>query len=230
MRLQTGPRHPEDKGGFTLVEVVMTVVIMGLIIAPLSMAMIQALNLVPQSGARTQDATDDQHALQQWADDVSQTERALVANGPHSALGVLSPTQTLATWTMQNASWTFACPSVAEKDMLFIGWWSEPAGPLVSTTPGVEYYVNFSVPSPANGMMIADLHRVPLVFLTEQPGDTILRHGYCSPGESSTARVDATAQAGVQENFMLTFKVHDTTVASTPLVTSIYNTSTRVQE
>jgi len=211
----------------------MTVVIMGLIIAPLSMALVQALNLVPQSGARTQDATDDQHSLQQWTDDVSQSEYAVVANGAsHQGLWVLAPTQTLATWTLQSASSTFACPATANSLLLYWGFWSDPPAPLGGTMPGAAYSVNFSAPSPpaANGMMVAELHRVPSVGLTPQPGDTVLRRGYCLPGESTTARMDATPQAGVQENFMLTFKVHDTPSPTTSLVTSIYNASARVQE
>jgi len=81
--------------------------------------------------------------------------------------------------------------------------------------------------------MIAELHRVPTAavsFLPVTSADVVLRRGYCSPGESSTAKIDATAQAGVQENFMLTLNVHDTPGPSTPLVTSIYNASDRIQE
>jgi prepilin-type N-terminal cleavage/methylation domain-containing protein len=51
-------RTNRDQGGFTLVEMVATIVIMGIIVVPLTSALIQALNTVPTSGERTQQATD----------------------------------------------------------------------------------------------------------------------------------------------------------------------------
>jgi prepilin-type N-terminal cleavage/methylation domain-containing protein len=66
--------------GFTMVEVVTVVVIMGLVIAPLCMALTQAMNLIPQSSARAQAATDNDRLLATFSDDVAQTQ--VYVNGP----------------------------------------------------------------------------------------------------------------------------------------------------
>ncbi|HET9729451.1 MAG TPA: hypothetical protein VFR41_08535 [Acidimicrobiia bacterium] len=71
-RLQA--RAAGDEAGLTLVEMLATIIIMGLIIGPLSMAMVEALNIIPQSGQRTQSATDYSRLQQALADDASQAQ------------------------------------------------------------------------------------------------------------------------------------------------------------
>jgi prepilin-type N-terminal cleavage/methylation domain-containing protein len=59
--------------GFTLVEMIVAIVIMGLVVAPLCMALTQAMNLVPTTSAREQVATDSERLLEQFSADVAQT-------------------------------------------------------------------------------------------------------------------------------------------------------------
>ena len=61
--------------GFTMIELVTTVVIMGLIVVPLSMIALQALQLVPATGARTQGATDRSRLISQFSDDVANAQQ-----------------------------------------------------------------------------------------------------------------------------------------------------------
>jgi prepilin-type N-terminal cleavage/methylation domain-containing protein len=71
--------------GFTLVEMVATIVIMGLVMAPLCMALLQAMNLIPASSARTQVATDTDRLVSQFSDDVAQTQDYV--NNPANTAG-----------------------------------------------------------------------------------------------------------------------------------------------
>ncbi len=73
-RFLAARRSARDERGFTLVELVMTITIMGLVITPLSMAMIQALTLIPTSGARTQTATDGVRLQSALVSDISQAQ------------------------------------------------------------------------------------------------------------------------------------------------------------
>jgi hypothetical protein len=66
-----------------LIEVVVTVVIMGLIIAPLTTALFEAMRLVPASGDRTRLATDSELVATKLSDDVASGQQIynVVASG-----------------------------------------------------------------------------------------------------------------------------------------------------
>ena len=68
-KLRCDARRDED--GYTLVELLATVVIMGIVMAPLSMVVVQSLTLVPQAGARTHSAIAHQRIINQFATDAA---------------------------------------------------------------------------------------------------------------------------------------------------------------
>jgi prepilin-type N-terminal cleavage/methylation domain-containing protein len=73
-------RSSATEQGFTLVEVVACVVIMAIIIVPLSTTLIQAMNLVPAAGGRTQLATGEDRLQSTLTDDLQQANYILLFN------------------------------------------------------------------------------------------------------------------------------------------------------
>src|SRR3954447_7551598 len=71
-------RRQDTELGFTLVELLITVVILGLVVGPLGIGLVQALRVIPDSGERTQAATDRDRALLVFADDVAQAQNTAV--------------------------------------------------------------------------------------------------------------------------------------------------------
>lgn len=63
------PRRAEH--GFTLTELLVAVVLMGLIVGPLSMALVQSFTILPQASARSQAAIERRFAIDAMEDDVA---------------------------------------------------------------------------------------------------------------------------------------------------------------
>jgi hypothetical protein len=68
-----------DENGFTVVELITCVVLMGIVVAPLTFALIQSLTLVPANKVRTESAIDRTFALNRFSDDVANAQ-AFFAN------------------------------------------------------------------------------------------------------------------------------------------------------
>ena len=60
-----------DQRGFTVVEMVTCVVLMGIVVAPLALAVSQAINLVPEDRARSEAAIDRSLVLNRFSDDLA---------------------------------------------------------------------------------------------------------------------------------------------------------------
>jgi type II secretory pathway pseudopilin PulG len=67
-------RRARDEGGFTLVDVIASMVIMGIIIVPLGSVLFQAMKTIPSNGGRAQAATDTSRLESQLIDDINQMQ------------------------------------------------------------------------------------------------------------------------------------------------------------
>jgi prepilin-type N-terminal cleavage/methylation domain-containing protein len=79
-----------DEHGFTLVEMLAAIVIMGLVLAPLCTAFMQAMTLIPANGARTQAATDADRLQTTLGNDITQAQLINIYKAP-AATGVVTP-------------------------------------------------------------------------------------------------------------------------------------------
>ena len=60
--------------GFTMAEMLSVIVILGIVMVPLCLTLVSSLTLVPQSGTRTQNATDAARTIEQFSDDIEQSQ------------------------------------------------------------------------------------------------------------------------------------------------------------
>lgn len=68
-------RHLHDEGGFTLIEMVVTVAILGMVSAGLFGVVLQYLKTTTNTGSRLSESTDQQFISTYWQDDVSSLGR-----------------------------------------------------------------------------------------------------------------------------------------------------------
>jgi prepilin-type N-terminal cleavage/methylation domain-containing protein len=80
-----GARGRANERGLTLIELVATITIMGVIMVPLSTALIEALQTAPAASVRTQMATDTDHLGATLDDDVQQAGQLQLMCGVTSA-------------------------------------------------------------------------------------------------------------------------------------------------
>jgi len=168
----------------TIVEVVATVVVMGLIIGPLSMTLVQAITLVPDASEREVTSTESANVLEIFSHDAS-----------NATLGISTITQnpTTLVWDYNDVigqptpSWNFDstgiewCPAAsATRDFAIWGWND------IAFTPQVTYGANWrTVYTPAaNGLMRMQLQRQSSVSGVLSGYATHLDR-YCKPGTVS---------------------------------------------
>ena len=126
MRRPLRTRPPENEGGFTLVEVVASIVILGLVMAPLCMALFQAMNVVPASQSRTQAATDNDRIVTQFQSDISQTNNFnLVQAIPVKVMNDLPP----GSLARDGGNGSVSCKTVLNNTATNgNNWWGQPVG------------------------------------------------------------------------------------------------------
>lgn len=231
------PRTRDDRG-FTLVEVIATVVIIGLVVGPLATGLVQALNLVPQSGRRTRLATDLTRLQLTTSNDIAQATQVVVYNPPNTS-GVQSGASTAFNYpfvdTQDGASPTTA--SIAAKDTPCVTTaTAAPANqPTVAHTLSFDdtsgakkwywhYYRLSFAAAGAAGVMAVEVHRwtqsldwsglgwSPLV------DEGVYVAGYCKTSETDVVSVSATAPGAsvTNERVTLVLRLHPDPAAAEP--------------
>jgi hypothetical protein len=198
MTLHPRHREPNDEGGFTLVELVVNFVIMGLVIVPLCMALSQAMKLIPQDGARTQLATDTSRAEGPFGNDIASSQKiqSLIAS-PALAFDATGA----GAWTQLDTNGQVTCaqtPVGAFGIFLLLNWTDVLTG---STTQQHFYNVAWT----SSGSLTK-------VSLYRDNANPPLVTGYCQAGDVpirlvTTAPTATKANEGVQ----LTLSLRDST-------------------
>ena len=227
------PRIPDrgvqpDDEGFTLIEMMVTVVIMGIIIAPLTMLLIQSMLVVPQSSARTQAATDRDHLQEVMTGDIAQANHLDVYAAPPgdntAPRTVVDATYSQGTWdialTAQQKS-TFLCPAdpAVTAFQLFstVSWdASRSNGQLHSLRRYTLLFTAAGADTAGNRFVEVEVHRSTGTSGNADPGadqplqddGTSALSGYCRPNEQ-VAAVAATAPAGSNADVTVELDLRD---------------------
>ncbi len=191
--------HAYAERGFTLVELVMTITIMGLVIAPLSMAVVSALNLAPESGARTKAATQIDATLRALSADVGNASKVTTVGRTGKI------TNYAAGMVMDRGRGTVNCRPTGTTD-LFDSRWTDLGGapPAIATA---RYYLQWTTPA-GSTFTAVELHRAPSTGSDPQ----VYLQGYCT-GTESVATVDVVPpddDASFNEEVTLTTRLRDT--------------------
>ena len=184
-------RKGRGKAGFTVLEVVMAIVIMGLIVTPLSMALVQATNLVPESGERTQHATDTARLITIFNDDVAQMQKL------RTGTDVRFDSET---WTEANSSLSYALCSAGTYPIARFEW--RDLGVVGSTPTTVDY----------TARVYGEGDRTHVELVREAAGEAqVVTRGYCKSayeaGNSSLVPISL-GGASNPNGYQLTLTMH----------------------
>jgi hypothetical protein len=166
----------------TTIELLTAVVIMGLVVAPLSIAMTQALNLVPESSERTKASTDTDRLLRDFSNDVANAN-------DHPVLGRVANFATIP-FVKDRGTGQVACPTTASapipQNLLIWAAWMDRAS-IAPVQKGALYILSWSRVS-------ADLVKVELLRMNELSQSDVYLTGYCqsSPTADPVATVTIT--------------------------------------
>lgn len=195
-------RGRRDDRGFTLLELVMTVTILGIIIVPLGTFVLEYFKNYPQTLSRVADSHDMQIAAAYVSNDVASA-------GLHSSYTSATPAQSV--WTTSfPASY---CGSGAGTTVLLLSWntWTVAASGAGSFGPASSVaYVNES----------GALHRIYCASGTTPAADVVLVHGLQSArvGCPTTAAACETPAPPAAVNVTLNISTGAGDTASTSVV------------
>jgi prepilin-type N-terminal cleavage/methylation domain-containing protein len=87
--------RPSNDEGFTLIELVITVAILGIVAAALCGVMLQYLKTTTDTSARLNESTDEQFISTYWQNDVSSLGRRSFSTDPNTNLGIVAVDQSV---------------------------------------------------------------------------------------------------------------------------------------
>ena len=207
MKTRVRVRRPRSEDGFTLVEMITTIVIMGLVVVPLCTVMLQSLTLVPQSGSRTQSATDNTRLITQFEDDIAVANTncwwfACSSGGIPAKVTINSQFTGVSHWwgytdggstgTLSNAPGALDClPSGSADSYIEMSWSLDQTASPVPLGPNSVYYLLrwTNRPAPA-GYVAVDLVRryqyvVPWPTLLYNNAYSTMASGFCRIAQTS---------------------------------------------
>jgi prepilin-type N-terminal cleavage/methylation domain-containing protein len=186
---RTGSMHrpdrdsPRGEHGFTVTEMITAVVIMGVILAPLTMALTQSLKLLPEAGARSESAIQETKFVERFAQDVSE---------------ITSSPLMFTTWPASPAPLRCGDAAAGLNYFLFFGTKARGTEPVRN----VFYLASFLPPvAGAREMRVTRVVLGPSNVVVE-PSESVLS-GYCVPGEP-VAYVDNTIADTGSRRYILT--------------------------
>ncbi len=159
----TARRAVADDSGFTLVELLLVIVILGVIMVPLANMMLGALRQTNQSQSRLAESHDAQLAAAYWASDVASL-------GTRSDDDPLDPqlVTSIETNVAYNAG-SYPCGTAGTPNAVVRFAWDEATGPTTPTLVVVAYVVK------PNGA-VSTLHRLRCNGSNTPASDTVLAH------------------------------------------------------
>jgi prepilin-type N-terminal cleavage/methylation domain-containing protein len=159
----TARKAMADDSGFTLVELLLVIVILGVIMVPLADLVLGALRQTGQSQGRLTESHDAQIAAAYWASDVASL-------GTRTTLDPLDPQpqNSIETNVAYNAG-TYKCGTAGTPNAVVRFAWDESTSPTVTTLVVVAYVVK------PNGAR-STLHRLRCNDSTTPASDTVLAH------------------------------------------------------
>jgi len=130
---RTGSLVSRGDDGFTLVELIIAVVILGVITTPLASVVIGFLRNTDETSARMLESHDAQIASAYWAQDVASI-------GTHSATSPFPLTQSVETGVAYNAG-LYPCGPSGTPDAIVRLAWDDSSGPGAATVVRIAYVV-----------------------------------------------------------------------------------------
>ena len=206
-----GYSQSRDERGFTLVELLTAIVVLGLIMAPLTMAVVQAMRVVPQSNTRTGVATDAARLLTTFTRDIGNANSQWA-----NASGKILNTPVNA-WDGTSTG-TVACPASGQPTIVEADW-NDLAQTLISKQ--TEQYVVKSV-SAGSSVAAIEIHRVTSGIGVSN-SDELYLSGYCKLS-STFATTKVKTVSGV-EDVQVTLSLTDQNGA--PLTTVVLDGNVR---
>ncbi len=172
-----------------MTELIATIVIMGLVIAPLCTALMQSLNLVSTTGDRTQLATDADRAIKLFSDDVADAQTIYnAAAGATTIFQMNSGT----TWTQSSSGPSPVACANSGADWIFVGGtflamqYADQGLGGDPTLLTVDYYATITGSGP--------IRRVQIGRAIGSSRDIIMT-GYCQTGDIANPPVIVSATA-----------------------------------